>query len=618
MNTVDEPIPSEEAVKRGGYFFQIESADWWEIKGTESESDQFLKLCTFCYFNLINRVKRLVEVFPNYKQSRRFNPSPLLDAIDQGHMELVKWLIEENPNYWEMQWNIINRPTCVKMLYNAVSNGHLDLAKWIYENKPPHVFLDISQNNEEIFNVACCIGRLDIVKWLYEIKPDICISVASDEIFCNVCYRGNLEVAKWILETKPDLYCSGRQELPFRNACSEGHLELAQWLIKVRPDIDIRAKNDNAFLFACKNGHTEVAQWLYQVRPDISIRGITIDIIVTTIRYGHLDLAMWLYDLDPNVNLSSGNEFLFVESCQNGYLDIVKWLLTVKPDIDIFIDSNRAFTCAFENDHTELTLWLFEVYKERIEENSELGEADNLNPVFSVYYDACFNGNIPQIQRIFKISPTLAEGEFLLRGFEVCCFACPSLETIQWFYNLNPEYILSNGIQQAFTEACDGGHLNVIQWLIEIKPDLDIGFQENVAFLSACQSGHCEVAQWLFEQNPDIDIRSDGDSVFRFVCENDYILVAKWLCELIPNYGMDVDDTIETIDDYWIMPTIPYLDAVIEKKTEANDCSICYERSDAKTSCGHYGCVSCFKRIDRNLCPYCKQEITYYLNITYE
>ena len=51
---------------------------------------------------------------------------------------------------------------------------------------------------------------------------------------------------------------------------------------------------------------------------------------------------------------------------------------------------------------------------------------------------------------------------------------------------------------------------------------------------------------------------------------------------------------------------------------DVDECCICFEKSDIKTSCGHFGCFDCFKQLNKTIgCPYCRQEILHYRKIEY-
>ena len=110
-----------------------------------------------------------------------------------------------------------------------------------------------------------------------------------------------------------------------------------------------------------------------------------------------------------------------------------------------------------------------------------------------------------------------------------------NLQSIQEFYNNNPNINNSSNDEYAFGSACSYGLLEVAKWLLEVKPNIDISANDERAFCSACGEGHLEVAKWLLQVKPDIDISADNEYVFCCVCAHGHLDVAKWLLEIKPD-----------------------------------------------------------------------------------
>ena len=186
-----------------------------------------------------------------------------------------------------------------------------------------------------------------------------------------------------------------------------------------------------------------------------------------------------------------------------------------------------------------------------------------------------------------------------------------------------------------FKVACANGNLHVVKWLLEIKPDIDISVDSEDAFRYACREGHIDIAKWLYEVKPDIDVSVCFYEPIRYTCAYGYLELAKWLYETFPGIDLNICDQFtfphisytdhpEIVD--WInsirysenngaLKEIIYSLRVKRNSELEQTCCVCYEKADIETSCGHYGCEDCFTRIADHTCPYCRQFITDYFKL---
>jgi ankyrin repeat protein len=151
---------------------------------------------------------------------------------------------------------------------DACFNGHIEIVKWLInlDDKPY-----IHANNDEAFRSACFYGHIEIAKWLINLddKPDI--HAVDDFAFIYACFNGHIEIAKWLmtLDDKPNIHANN--DCVFRFACCNGHIEIAKWLINLDDKPNIHANNDEAFRYACFYGHIEMAKWLVTICDDYYI-----------------------------------------------------------------------------------------------------------------------------------------------------------------------------------------------------------------------------------------------------------------------------------------------------------------------------------------------------------
>jgi len=161
-----------------------------------------------------------------------------------------------------------------------------------------------------------------------------------------------------------------------------------------------------------------------------------------------------------------------------------------------------------------------------------------------------------------------------------------------------------------FRTSCEHGQLEVAKWLYSLDP-IEAEEAEEDAFYESCVSGQLEVAKWLYSLR-ELKIRHSDDQIFSVVCAHNITNMAIWMSE---NFDDRYSFKLDRINNN-LIPVIQKLDYLFcEENKEKEDCCICYNTSNVRTSCGHYGCEECFVQWNRSSCPYCRQEINYYVKL---
>jgi len=107
------------------------------------------------------------------------------------------------------------------------------------------------------------------------------------------------------------------------------------------------------------------------------------------------------------------------------------------------------------------------------------------------------------------------------------------LEVCKWLMQFDPDVHIGNDC--AFRLAARNGHLEVCKWLMQFNPD--VHSKDDFAFRWAACNGHLEVCKWLMQFNP--DVHAGDDYAFRYAACNGHLEVCKWLIELKPDYYRD-------------------------------------------------------------------------------
>ena len=188
-----------------------------------------------------------------------------------------------------------------------------------------------------------------------------------------------------------------------------------------------------------------------------------------------------------------------------------------------------------------------------------------------------------------------------------------------------------------FKVACANGQIHVARWLLKEAPGIDVSIDCEDPLRYACREGHFEIVKWLYDINPNMDVTVCFFQPFTNACNNGYIEIAKWLYATFPEvremvknaesvfsifkYSMaynytnyhEIANWLKQIKPQSVKEIIYSLN--VKRKSNSENCCICYEKSNIETSCGHFGCEECFSLIPDHTCPYCRQFITDYFKI---
>ncbi|KAG1710664.1 hypothetical protein DVH05_013389 [Phytophthora capsici] len=330
-------------------------------------------------------------------------------AVDNGHLEMVKWIMEQHFAAVELptfsinldkaaqrdhlaviEWLIRNEPTkcCIdtaewdaarkgqvelvkllrmrkirgcsnKAIAAAASSGHEDLVKWLHSHQ-------VSGSPGNAVGEAVSHGFLDLAKWLRENTTETWTDVDAD----TACRNGHIDVVKW-LHGNHHKFSANAMDM----AASEGHLDVVQWLHFNRHE-GCTAK---AMDLAASNGYIQVVKWLSDNRTE----GYTIDAMEGAAANGHLEVVKWLHT-NTNLGLTARTMDLavvnnqletakwisthtteiyspatFDKAAARGYFEMVQWLSTHTAG-----SWTSAVNCAMKNSHFDVALFLHQTREE--------------------------------------------------------------------------------------------------------------------------------------------------------------------------------------------------------------------------------------------------------------
>jgi len=155
-----------------------------------------------------------------------WNQTPLSIAADKGHLEIVKYLVEQGAQLNQAD-RLDNTP-----LHIAAGKGHLEIVKYLVKKRA-----NVDQINgygRTPLYAAAERGRFEIVKYLVEQGVDVDRASHSKETPLHAAAEGgHLEIVKYLVEQGVDVDpASHSKETPLHAAAGIGHLGIVQYLVE--------------------------------------------------------------------------------------------------------------------------------------------------------------------------------------------------------------------------------------------------------------------------------------------------------------------------------------------------------------------------------------------------
>ena len=84
-----------------------------------------------------------------------------------------------------------------------------------------------------IFNTACKNGKFNMAKYLFKKFPDIII---TEQLLKYVCFNNHLYIVNWILKIKPNIDITYNNDCIFNGICIRNLINIVKLFIKIKPN----------------------------------------------------------------------------------------------------------------------------------------------------------------------------------------------------------------------------------------------------------------------------------------------------------------------------------------------------------------------------------------------
>ena len=190
-------------------------------------------------------------------------------------------------------------------LATAIENGHLEMIQYLVEEHNADMNAPLNDDDMTPLHHACGECRFDIVKYFVE---DIAVNLFdSDNDYWTAlhyaCLGGSLEIVRYLIEEHDldpeDTETDGWNSLHI--AGIRGYLEVVKYLIEernVEVTEGINANNQTVLHLAASEGEVDVVKYLIE-EQDCNVTGLTCDdetAFMLAVHFGQLDVVKYLLE----------------------------------------------------------------------------------------------------------------------------------------------------------------------------------------------------------------------------------------------------------------------------------------------------------------------------------
>ncbi|GAQ90357.1 hypothetical protein KFL_006310070 [Klebsormidium nitens] len=264
-------------------------------------------------------------------------------ALRMGRPEVAQWGVLQNPamecattcltaavtgNLATLQWLRGRTPPCpwvgVDCALGALENGHLEVVKWVREQDP--------RAERDVCCEAARQGRVDLLKLARAQEPPFCWNTST---CLNAAMQGHLETLQWLRGQEPP--CPWIPAECVYVASMTGHVEVLKWLTEQAPE----TRNSVCWV-AARAGRLEILQWARAQNPAFAWSEA---VTTAAAERGQLDALQWLRNQVPPCPWDVAK--CAVCAANNGHISNVQWLKAQDPSAATALTRNHLEECVW-------------------------------------------------------------------------------------------------------------------------------------------------------------------------------------------------------------------------------------------------------------------------------
>ena len=391
-----------------------------------------------------------VQVRQKWLMSDRYGQTPLFYAAQNGHMAVVKLLLEKGADV-----NDRSMP-----LHTASSNGHVKVVSLLLE-KGAGVNVT-NQDRSTPLQWASDNGHVEVVRLLLEKGANVnAVSQGGSTPLHWASDNGHVEVVRLLLEKGANVNAASQGgSTPLHWATINMHIEVIRLLLEKGADVNVANQAGSTPLYwSSKNGYIEVVRLLLENGANVkaaSLDGSTP--ILCASGNGHIEVVRLLLEKGANVNVVNQDRSTPLHwASDNGHIEVVKLLLEKGADMKAAsLDGPTPLHWASKNGHIEVVRLL-------LEKGADVKAAslDGSTPLLW----ASTSGHVEVVRLLVE------------NGADV------------------------NDISMPLYWASTNGHVEVVRLLLEKGADINVANQDGLTLLHlAYDKGHVEVVKLLLEK----------------------------------------------------------------------------------------------------------------------
>jgi len=307
------------------------------------------------------------------------SPSALIQAVQNGHQDVVELLLRSKPSYPEntkaialseacsngdhsMVMALIRAgtdPAAIPMgrrhpIASAVESQKLAILETVIEasngREGTHGFfrygLAIDASDAAGITAlltAAQLGRLDMVQTLLKAGADINIPDSSGwSALMTAAWKGHREVVRFLLSQGCKINVTDRHERSALTlACGIGDIEMIQDLIDAGANVAPRSKFNTPLITATKKNHTSVAKVIISAGADINYKlPNNATALIEASWRNHAEMVHLLLDAGACVGAALWDEWTSLAlASRDGHVDVVRALMTAGADPNVVVSA---------------------------------------------------------------------------------------------------------------------------------------------------------------------------------------------------------------------------------------------------------------------------------------